>query len=117
MPITATSSTAGWSKGIPSISPGVDVVSTTDDEIFLPVNDVEEAAFINTADIAGREPAVNDGRRGRLGQIPISLHDVVPSDLDLPWGSRRHLKAGLVDRAHLDASELANRAAASRSSG
>jgi hypothetical protein len=47
------------------------------DEIALAVGDAQIAVGVEMADIAGRQPAVADRARGRLGVVPIALHHIV----------------------------------------
>src|SRR6266446_8067732 len=47
------------------------------DEVALAVGDPDVAVIIEEADIAGLEPAVFEGSRGRFRVVPVALHDVV----------------------------------------
>src|SRR6266403_361427 len=53
------------------------------DEVALAVGDPDVAVIIEEADIAGLEPAVFEGSRGRFRVVPVALHDVVASHQDL----------------------------------
>src|SRR5277367_4747660 len=91
------------------------VVSPANDEIFLAVDDVVEAILVDATDVTRAEPAILDGRLGRIGQVPVALHHIVPADLNLAGGCDRHVVAVVIDDPHLDAidgradgSDLAN---------
>ena len=48
-----------------------------DDQILLAVGDLQEAIFVDLADVAGVQPAIIvDRRPGRLGVLEVALHDV-----------------------------------------
>ena len=53
------------------------------DEVALAVGDPDIAVVIEEADIAGLEPAVFEGSRGRFRVVPVALHDVVAGHQDL----------------------------------
>ncbi len=53
------------------------------DEVALAVGDPDIAVIIEEADIAGLEPAVFEGSRGRFRVVPVALHDVVAGHQDL----------------------------------
>src|ERR1700677_5382595 len=79
----------------------VHVVAAADDQVLLPVDDVEVAAGVDPGQVAGVEPAVADRLGGGLRALPVALHHVRPADddlADLAWG---HLAAFLVDPAQL----------------
>src|SRR6516225_4200506 len=64
---------------------GIDVVAAADDEILAAAQDMDIAALIDLAEIAGDEEAVGtELGRGLLGIAPIALEDVRPLDLDHP---------------------------------
>src|SRR6266487_955871 len=64
--------------------PRVDVVAAADDQVLLPVHDVEVAVF------------------GHLGTLPVALHHVRPADDDLAHLALRDLVVFAVHGAHLD---------------
>src|SRR5207249_3604251 len=71
-----------------------DVEATADDEVLLPVQHVQVAVGVETADIAGVQPAAAQGRRGLRGRIPVASHHTVRADADLSVGPGRY--AGVV---------------------
>jgi hypothetical protein len=56
--------------------PRVDVVAAADDQVLLPVHDVEVAAGVDPGQVTGVEPAVADRLGGGLGALPVALHHV-----------------------------------------
>ena len=70
-PITAQSCTAGWLQITCSTSLGIDVEAARDDHVLLAVGDVQVALGVDVADVAGVQPAVDDGLGG-LVRLPCS---------------------------------------------
>src|SRR5690606_24091784 len=62
---------------------GIDVLPTADDHVLDPVHDGEIAVFVETADIAGVQPAVDDGLGGFLRPVQIAAHHRRSGDDDL----------------------------------
>src|SRR4051794_19062908 len=79
----------------------VDVVSATNDQVFLAVDDVVVPIRVEDGDIAGGEPAIRDRLVGGFRQIPIPLHQIRALDLNLPRRSRRNPTPVLIDQAYL----------------
>ena len=98
--LTTNSSTASpvFSSGTPmqahSATPGqrrrhrfdlvrVDVEARDDDHVLLAVDDLQESAGVEHADVAGAEVAVRrEGRGVRLGLIPVAAHHLRALDAD-----------------------------------
>src|ERR1700730_16463563 len=81
----------------------VHVVSATDYQIFLAVDDVVETIAIDATDVTGAQPPILDSRLGRVGQVPIALHDIVAADLNFAGSAHGHVAAVLVDYPYLHA--------------
>ena len=63
------------------------------DHVLLAVLDVDEAALVHAADVAGAQPAVGQHHlRGLLRAVPVALHDLGSAYADL---------AGLADGQHV----------------
>jgi len=77
---------------------GVDVVPASDDQVFSPVDDEVVTVLVDPCQIAGAEPAVRDGRPGRLGLVVVAQHHVVPLDSDLADLPLGNVGAVLVDQ-------------------
>src|SRR3979411_2370174 len=54
--------------------PRVDIDPTADDHVLASIDDVQEAVFVERADIAGPEPAVAQRFGGGLWIVPVALH-------------------------------------------
>src|SRR5258705_8901910 len=80
----------------------IHVVAAADDELLLSIDDVVAAVFVDSTDVTGGEPAVDDARLGGLGQLPVALHHVVPTDLDFTVAAVGHFVSRFVDHSHLD---------------
>src|SRR4029077_11984989 len=80
--------------------PRVDVVAAADDQVLLPVHDVEVAVLVHPGQVTGVEPAVADRLGGRLGAMPVTLHHVRPADDDLAHLTQRDLVVVVVHDAH-----------------
>ena len=62
----------------------IDVVAAADDQVLLAVDDEEVAVLVDPCHVARDEPAVvGDRLGGRVGPLPVAVHHVVPTDLDL----------------------------------
>jgi len=59
--------------------------------------------LIYCSDVAGRQPALDQGGLCGLGQAGVALHHVVASDLKLPGNADRYLATPVVHDAQLDA--------------
>ena len=76
----------------------VDVLAAADDHVLLAVGDEEEAVVVDVADVAGVQPAVAHGVRGRLGLVPVAGHDERAVHRHLAGLTGRHLVAvGVAD--------------------
>src|SRR5207237_2810850 len=75
------------------------------DEVALAVGDLEIAVGIETADIAGVQPTIDQRPRRRFGIVPIALHDELAADQYLAILGDAYLDAGerRADRVDLDA--------------
>src|ERR1019366_5800626 len=54
-----------------------------DQHVLDAVHHIDEAVLVDAPDVAGVVPAVNEGRRGGLGLLPIAFHDIGAIDADL----------------------------------
>src|ERR1700722_8110718 len=64
-------------------------------------NNEEVAVLVDPAAVASRKPAVDNGIRGGLRQVPVAFHYVGPADLYLAGCPSRHLGSVFVDHPHL----------------
>jgi hypothetical protein len=81
----------------------VHVVAAADDQVLDAVDDRQPSFGIEAAHVAGvQEAAYGDLRRG-LGVVQVARHRVVAAHHDLAGLARRHVGAGRVDDAQLDA--------------
>ena len=80
----------------------VDVVAAADDQVLLAVDDVEVAVLVDAGHVAAVEPAAAHRLRGRVGALPVALHDVVAADHDLADLALGDRVVVLVDDLHLD---------------
>src|SRR5206468_8945644 len=77
--------------------PRVDVLSTTDDHVFQPSDDVDVAVVAHDGEIARVHPARRvDGRRGRVRIAPVPEHDGIASRAELTRLPARHDDTGVV---------------------
>src|SRR5690349_3787704 len=53
---------------------GVDVVAAADDEVLLAVDDEHEAVLVDEAEVAGVQPAVDDGLGGGRRVVVVAAH-------------------------------------------
>src|SRR3954463_10061792 len=70
------------------------------DQLLLATMQTEETILIDTADVAGPKPAVNERRLIELGSIEIARHDRRGSHQDLAALAGRELVAVLPDDPH-----------------
>ena len=63
-----------------------DVLATGDDHVLLAVGDGDVVGGIDAAAVPGVEEPVPDRLGGRLGLLPVALHDHVASGKDLSIG-------------------------------
>ncbi len=54
----------------------VHVLTAAVDHVLLAVDDVQQAIGVDPRDVAGVQPAVHERLGGRLGLVPVALHDV-----------------------------------------
>src|SRR6476469_4759220 len=84
----------------------VDVLSTADHDVFQTVDDMEETFVVDETQIAGVEPAVGEGLRGRGRSIPVATYDFRATEPQLSGGSRRHVAPGRrIHDSHADDGE------------
>jgi hypothetical protein len=62
---------------------GVHVVAVADDHVLRAVDDGEVAVVVLGAEVAGAEPAVDDGRGRVVGTVQVAVHQVVAADDEL----------------------------------
>ena len=76
-----------------------------DDDVLRAVLDQDVAGLVERRHVAGPEPAVADGRRGRVRVAVVAGHDAVAADDDLadPLAVRPHIAPLAVDHPELDA--------------
>ena len=86
----------------------LDVDPAGDDEGLLAADDGDEAVFVLGGEIAGVEPAVDDGLGGELGLVEIALHDVLAADEQLADLASRHSGARVVGDPDLAIDRLAD---------
>jgi hypothetical protein len=61
----------------------IDVKTAKDDERLFAIDDVEITVLIDPAEVSAGEPAIGRNHLRCVGWlIPVSLHDVVATDLD-----------------------------------
>src|SRR2546425_922604 len=77
---------------------GRDVLAARDDDVLLPVAQLDVAVGMPDADVARVEPAAAEGLGGGVGLLEVTLHDVVPAHDDLA-----QRLAVLADVAHVAA--------------
>src|SRR5450756_1251225 len=61
----------------------VDVETTPDDQVLLPVHDGDEPVGVLLSDVAGAKPAVDQRLRGHLRVVEVTGEHVVAADHDL----------------------------------
>src|SRR6185503_2074089 len=79
-----------------------------DDEVLLPIRDVEKSVLVEPADVAGGEPAIGEEHLpGGLRLLEVTLGDVAAPPEDLAVGRDLDLDArlGLAHRAELEVIE------------
>ena len=54
---------------------GIDVLAAADDDVFLAVDEPDEAVLVLACHIAREQPAVLDGFVGRIGVVVVADHD------------------------------------------
>jgi hypothetical protein len=86
--------------------PRVDVVAAANDQVLLPVDDVEVAVLVDPGQVTGVEPAPIrlpcplHGLGGGLGALPVAFHHVRPADDDLADLTLRDLVVFAIHDAH-----------------
>ena len=78
----------------------IDVLSSRDDHVLLPVHDVEVPVFVHRRDVPGMEPSVLQRLSRVLGPVPVALHGIRPAQQDLALFSRLDVSVLIVDDAH-----------------
>ena len=56
-----------------------DVLAAADDEVLLAAGDEQVPAFVQLPDVAGVQPAIDDGGAGRVFLLEVALHHARPS--------------------------------------
>src|SRR5262249_12683542 len=73
--------------------------AAANDQVLLAVHHVQVAVGVQAADVAGVQPATEQGRRSLRGRIPVAGHDAVGADADLPVGPHWYVGVvGVADR-------------------
>src|SRR5205807_5652826 len=80
----------------------VDVVAAANDEVFLPVHDVEVAFLVHAGQVTAVESAVMYRLGGGFGASPVALHHVRPADDDPAHLTLRDPVVFAVHDTHLD---------------
>ncbi|MNN03383.1 hypothetical protein D3C81_1160710 [compost metagenome] len=76
----------------------VHVETRDDDHVFLAIDDAHKTVRIDHRDIAGLEPALGIQHFvGRLGFLPVALHDLRALDAQLSPLAQRLLDAVIID--------------------
>src|SRR5262245_20523204 len=78
----------------------VHVLAAADHHVLGAVHDVDEALVVEAAEVAGAQPARDEGLGGRLGLAPVALHHVRSLDPDLADLAGRKRPAARVVRSH-----------------
>src|SRR3954453_20566757 len=73
----------------------VDVLAAAVDHVLLAIDDVEQPVLVDPAEVAGVQPAADEGLLRGVGVVPVALHDVGPADQQLADAG---LGVGPVDR-------------------
>ena len=77
--------------------PGIDVLAAADDHVLGPVDQDQVAIFVEVTDVAGVQPAVDEGLRGLLRPVQVATHHVVALDDNLAGLTVGDRAACLVD--------------------
>ncbi|GBD28291.1 hypothetical protein HRbin31_00306 [bacterium HR31] len=87
-----------------------DVLAAADDDVLLPVDDLEVAVRVHHRQVPGVEPPARERLRGGLRIPVVAVHDGGPPHHDLPHLAAvpRHGGQVLPDHRHLPAQELPN---------
>ena len=80
------------------------VAAGIDDQVALAIGDLDEAVSVHHADVAGMQPAVDDGAVRGFLVLPVALHDGIAAHQDFAVIAEAHLDAGKggADRLELD---------------
>src|SRR5262245_31426691 len=90
---------------------GGDVLAAADDQILLAAGDEEVAILVDPSEVAGVQPAVDDGGAGRLFLLVVALHDPSRADADLALLTGNEELVAVVHDPELDIGHrLPNRA-------
>ena len=81
----------------------VDVEARHQHEVFLAINDAQEAVFVHHRHVAGEKPALLQGLGGFLGAMPIARHHLRAAHHHLAGGARGHRLAIVVHQNHIAA--------------
>src|SRR3546814_1494849 len=65
----------------------------------------QETVGVEVAEVAGAQPAVDQGRGGRLRRVPVPGHDIVAAGTDLAGLARRSFTAVHSPHPDLDAAD------------
>ena len=70
---------------------GGHVLAARDDDVLLPIDDVEHPVLVESADIAGVQPSVDDRLGRQVGPVPVAGHHLRAADENLPIGRDANL--------------------------
>src|SRR5581483_3018024 len=86
---------------------GRDVLTATDDDVLLSVDDLDVVFLVPDGDIARPQPSAGEHRRGGCRVLVVAIHHEVAADDDLADGMHvpRHVDTVKIDHAHLAARE------------
>src|SRR3546814_16964238 len=73
------------------------------DHVAAAAGEPQETVGIEVAEVAGAQPAVDQGRGGRFRGVPVAGHDVVAAGTDLAGLARRSFAAVHAPHPDLDA--------------
>src|SRR5262249_25945215 len=80
-----------------------DILSATDDDILLPVDDEQIAVFIEVTDVAGADIAVSREQRGRrFRHLPITFDVRGASDADFADLANWQVAVAFAENCYLD---------------
>src|SRR4051794_12575572 len=79
----------------------IDVEAAGDEHVLLAVNDGEAPVLGHEPDVAGQEPAVDEGARVLLRPVPVAGRDVRAADADFADLARVQHAPGVIERDHV----------------
>ncbi|MNL53410.1 hypothetical protein D3C87_1766540 [compost metagenome] len=81
---------------------GVHVEAAGNDHVLLAVGQVQVAFGVDVADVAGVQPAVDEGFGGLVRLLVVALHDQVAAHADLAGGTAWQDPLVIVHDLHAD---------------